>query len=1261
MRNDIVISGAKKDGGAAATEAANTLRSQQRAKVLMLVSEGEVGGLVNGLQSVFLDNVPVKNPDGTSNFADVKATWTYGTQGQPALDGFDAVANEVVVGQQVDHATGVVRTITDPNVDAVRITITVPQLTEQDPKSGSVGASSFVWAIEVQSQMNGYVRKYESTVSGKNTSPYARAVKLDLDGQAPWDIRVVRVSVDPPTTNIVNRFVWSSFTELQQVKLRYPNSALLGLEIGAHPFGRMPSVRLDWVGQLLPVPSNYNHLKRRYSGTWDGTFKMATTSNPAWLVHALVTHERYGLGDFVPVEFSNKWALYKIAQYCDEPVSNGRGGTEPRFSINCQIRDRQEAIIVLREVVASFRGLCFWGASGIEFAQDAPTDPTLIYTPANVVTGDFNYPDVSEKTRHSVFICMWADQSQFGAEVPEVLFDDELVARYGTREITMRGLGITSRSMAARVCRWARYAEAYENGLVMFTVGSDGQVVEPGRIFKIADPTQSGDQLGGRIHSATSTTVTLDRDVTLVAGETYTLSVLQPDFGDPSNLRLQTQQVVTEPGVVREITVALPFAAPPEVETVWLLESSAVVATTWRCLGVEEVEGANQYRVLGVRHDPRKFPYIEDGMALDTRPISRLTVRPKRPASVVASESAFVEGQSYRSRVTVSWPAPAAGLMYVVSWRVSNGPWTELPSTSSNTIDIDGVGAGVFVAEVRSVNMLGTRSPGTTSEPLVLRGAGRLAGTFRVVARGLRDTQGSAPAGLYGATGEQISSAQRGYTVDVIDRATRAVLSTTSFDLYGDPAQAALMAAHLGQIGSTRIVVVRTWDEPLANRLGGGLPDAMYRCGASRAVFGSPNFKYRSAYVLVAIGGCGEGNGFEAYNGTVDSDPSAWVDVGFMVTVDGQLLVTGTGTTPRSLQDYGYTGDVNATYGAVSSANLLSNSEFGGRSITPAAYVANGGCVVGFFGSELARFGAASSPWVPSFSDALVLNEVGRSNAPDNYIDVMLEGLATESRYLPVNAGQRVELSVWLQAHSCRARLVLSWINGAGVYLGASATDIVAPPYGPAASPTLDNSFARYTLIGDPPAGASQVQAVVRKQSTLAGEGNSYLFIYKPFLGYAGAEQVQASPYSPGQRLGSGIVSTEHLALGSVSTQLTGSSAGEIHATYADAAIAQAQLLTWVPSEDADVRVTFVCQAHRAGADGNGGTTQVALAVTGATVISGQPIIPGVGNQSFTTRYVLRVTKGVTVVLRAAPAVSTWMPCEIWASDFSVDALTLKR
>lgn len=994
----------------------DSLRSTQTVEIVDLWCEGEIQGLVNGLKSVYLDGVPIENADGSRNFEDVRFEHTKGTQGQGALAGFDSVQLEVGVGVVVTHATPVVRTITDAEVDTVRVTISLGQLTHQK-SNGDLKGSQFEYVIEVQSAGGGFVERVRDTVKGKRTNGYKRAKKIALTGAAPWDIRVRRISVDAPTLATQNAFAWESYTEVKSLRLRYPNSAVSGLRFSAQASNRVPGRAFDIMAMRVQVPTNYDPLTRVYTGTWDGTFKVAWTDSPAWIFRETATHPRWGLGRFVSAQMLNKWVLYRIAQYCDGLVSDGNGGVEPRFTCNLYLQTREQAIKVLQDLAAVFRGICYWAGGELQTVQDAPQDPVMLFTPANVEGGLFNYQSSSEVGRHSVFIVYYNDFAQLGKRVPEVYAPPELVARYGIRELELSPIGVSSRGQAARLARWAAYTEEMEGETVSFRVGAEGALAMPGQVFQIADPSESGERLGGRIHAASEIAVEIDAPVELASGEAYTLSVQVADPSDGAAYITEERAVTNAAGPATVLAVSPPFTSAPAAQGTWLLQSTEVAATTWRCLALAEVDGAeDKFEVLAVAHHPGKFDLIEADVQLQLRPISRVTLVPPVPGGPLSLiETPYLVGTIHRSRVSVGWVEPAAGLHYQVSWRQDDGPWQDLPMTSSNEAEVEGLPQGLLEVRVRSQNALGNGSgalsgsllvEGKTAAPSdvadlaadVVQGGVRLRWTvapdfdylsttltlthdgstlfegaadsflwawpplgtytvtavhwdtslnasaapasvtftvdesihqqwanvrgrpkmFKVLARGYSDTEAPGPAGLYDAeTGAGISgiATGRSYHLAVIDRITGSVIFSRRYDVYGVGAHggysAADLASDLNATDSSVIVVVWSGDEPQRYRLTSGLDAAMYRCGASRGVFGSPEFRSRSAYVLVGIGGCGEGNGAEFYNGQVDNDSNAWCGAAFYLQA-GELVVSGTAK-PRSLRDQGYVGSLDAT------------------------------------------------------------------------------------------------------------------------------------------------------------------------------------------------------------------------------------------------------------------------------------------------------------------------------------------------------------
>jgi predicted phage tail protein len=384
--------GGKGGGGSArvAQEAPDSLRSKAFARVVDLVCEGEIQGLANGLKSVYLDDTAIQNADGSYNFAGVTLETRNGTQQQSYIPGFSSVENEVAVGVECKFNQPVVRAITDPDVDAVRIKISFPALTYQDATNGDLNGTTVDFAIDVQSNGGGYSQVVADSVSGKTTTKYQRSYYIPLNGSAPWDVRLRRITEDSTKTNVQNKTFLESYTEVIESKLRYPNSALMALRVDASQFSSIPKRSYDLKLLRVRIPSNYYPETRSYSGVWDGTFKVAWTDNPAWCFYDLVTSTRYGLGNYIPEAQVDKWALYRVARYCDELVPNGLGSYEPRFTCNLYLQTREQAYKVVQDMASIFRGMAYWSGGAITVTQDAPQDAVYQFTAANVIDGELD-------------------------------------------------------------------------------------------------------------------------------------------------------------------------------------------------------------------------------------------------------------------------------------------------------------------------------------------------------------------------------------------------------------------------------------------------------------------------------------------------------------------------------------------------------------------------------------------------------------------------------------------------------------------------------------------------------------------------------------------------------------------------------------------------------------------------------------------------------------------------------------------------------
>ena len=748
MNNQLVIRGAKggKGGGGgtrAAVEAPDSLRSIQYARVLDLVSEGEIGGLVAGAQSVYLDNTPLQNPDETFNFSGVTLDSRTGTQAQDYLPGFPAAESENVVNVEVKNSAAVTRQISNANTNNVSVTLTFPQLTSQNTTTGDLNGTSVDVAIDLQASGGAFVEQIADTVSGKTTTRYQRSYEITLAGSAPWNIRVRRVTADSTSSALVNKSWWASYTEIIDSKLTYPNSAIIGLEIDASQFNNVPVRGYDLRGLLVQVPINYNPTTRIYTGVWNGTFQTAWSDNPAWCYYDMLTTGRYGLGDYIDPAAVDKWALYEIAQYCDEFIADGFGEVEPRFTCNLYLQTRQEAYKVLANMASIFRGMAFWSAGAVTATADMPADPVALYAAANVIDGQFSYSGSAKNTRHTVALVQWNDPEDAFKQKIEYVEDATGIARYGVNESQVVAFGCTSRGQAHRVGRWLLYSERLETETITFSVGLDGVLSPPGSIIQVQDQFRAGVRYGGRIVSATVSTVTLDQAVTLAAGRSYALSAVLPDGS------VQERPVINSKSTTATLGLANAFDQAPQVAALWVLRSDVLEATTWRVLALTETEKA-RYTITALAHNPDKFDAVENNLILEPTAITTLTSRPAAPINLAVTESLYEAGPGLvGNRVLLSWSGDTG--RYSVAYRATAGNWVTLADTVSQTIDIDGLAPGRYTFTVQQINALGLRSSAGTLDTAIygkLAAPADVSGFTVIKSSGLALAQWTLPADL---------------------------------------------------------------------------------------------------------------------------------------------------------------------------------------------------------------------------------------------------------------------------------------------------------------------------------------------------------------------------------------------------------------------------------------------------------------------------------------------------------------------------------
>jgi predicted phage tail protein len=721
MTNELTIAGhgggKKKGGGGAArpgVEAPNTLRSRQYAKVVDLLGEGPIDGLVGGAQGIFFDGSQVQNDDGTYNVRDAQITWVNGYQHQPRLPHFSNAEAESAVSVRLRHNQPVVRTITNNEVDQCRVTVSVPSLSRTDKTNGDVTGAQVVFLVEVQANGGGFQVITDHYITGKTNSRYQRSLVFRLPGTGPWDVRLTRLTEDSQVQELQNDLYWDSMTEIIETRLYYPNSALVGVTIDAEQFSSIPKRVYDVRGLLVRIPTNYDPIQRTYSGVWDGTFKFQWTNNPAWVFYDLVLNPRYGLGEFIAEHQVDKWSLYEIARYCDELVPDGRGGLEPRWTCNVVISSQQEAFDLLQSIASMFRGFSYWAGGSLVAVADMPKDPVGLYTNANVIDGLFTYQGSDIRARHSVALVSWNDPTNLGERRVAYVDDPEAVARFGVQKTDIIGVGCTSESQAHRIGRWALFTEQMESEVVTFKAGVASAWARPGDVVEIADRTISGDRMGGRVMNATQAVINIDHPVNFDPNRSYWLSCVVGEG------RVETRPVAVIGGETQQVIVSQPFSLAPVTDSVWVLTADDLHPTTWRVITVREEPGPI-YEITAVRHNPGKYAWVEYGVPLPELDYSAIEVYPPAPKDIKVQEELYLLSPVLVGvRITISWQSTAQ--RFEVGVRREGGA-LEVIETPDTSLTIS-TREGRHEISIRAINSIGRKGkPGTLVHSVI----GRLA------------------------------------------------------------------------------------------------------------------------------------------------------------------------------------------------------------------------------------------------------------------------------------------------------------------------------------------------------------------------------------------------------------------------------------------------------------------------------------------------------------------------------------------------------
>lgn len=715
MATDKVLKGRK--GGSSSsrtpTEQPDDLQSVAKAKILVALGEGEFAGQLTG-KDIYLDGTALENADGSQNFSGVTWEFRAGTQAQKYIQGIPGTENEISVGTEVSSATAWTRTFTNTQLSAVRLRLKWPSLFKQEDDGDLVGYS-VNYAIDLQTDGGTWQTVLNTSVTGKTTSGYERSHRIDLpQAGSTWTIRLRKITSDANSAKIGDTMMLQSFTEVIDAKLRYPNTALLYIEFDSSQFnGSIPQISCEPRGRVIRVPDTYDPETRTYSGTWTGAFKWAWTDNPAWIFYDLVVSDRFGLGHRLTAANIDKWTLYQVAQYCDQMVPDGKGGngTEPRYTCNVYIQDRNDAYTVLRDFAAIFRGMTYWGGDQIVALADMPRDVDYSYTRANVVGGRFTYSSSTTKSRYTTALVSWSDPGNAYADAMEPVFEQALVARYGFNQLEMTAIGCTRQSEANRKGRWGILTNNKDR-VVSFDVGLDGNIPQPGYIIAVADELLSGKVMGGRISAVNGRVIKLDRVADAAPGDRLILNL--PSGASQS----RTIQAVNG----ESVTVTTAYSETPQAEAVWVVESDELYAQQYRVVSVSDNDDGT-FSITGAWHDPDKYARIDTGAIIDQRPVSVIPPgNQSPPANIVISSFSVVQQNISVETMRVSWDQAQNAIAYEAQWRRNDGNWVNVPRTSTTSFDVPGIYAGRYLVRVRAINAAEISSGWGYSEEKTLTG-----------------------------------------------------------------------------------------------------------------------------------------------------------------------------------------------------------------------------------------------------------------------------------------------------------------------------------------------------------------------------------------------------------------------------------------------------------------------------------------------------------------------------------------------------------
>lgn len=687
----------------------DTVASISTAKLLYGLAEGEIYGLADGAKSIRLDGTPLVDDAGNPNFEGVTWDFRNGSNDQEYIKGFPDVSNETPINVELRSSQPWIKAFNDTQISAVRVRFKWNRLSETNGENGDVKGYKIDYAIDLQTDGGAYQTVLTTKIQDKTSAGYERTHRIDLPkAKTGWQLRVRRITPNSTSDLIQDTMMIDAVAEVIDVKLSYPNTALLGVQYNAELFSNIAKMSVRLKGKIIRVPDNYDPVARTYTGIWTGNFKDAYSDNPAWIFYDLCTQWRGGLGERLDATMIDRWSLYALGQYCDQPVSDGQGDLEPRFTCNVYLQKQEEAYTVLQNIAGIFRAMSFWTGEKIMLDADVPQDPIYTYSSANIVGGvaGIQYSGTRNRDRHTLAKVAWDNPNNDYQTEYEYIRDEKAMSKFGVKVLDLSAFGCTSQAQAQRAGLWALKTEQLETRQVTFSVGLDGAIPRVGNIISLSDEAFAGRANGGRVSAVSDAqyVITLDRDVTANVGDTLIVN-----GGSGKSERRNIKSIAG-----RKITVTAPFTSA-EREHVWAIETADLKLMRFRVMSITENDDAT-YAITAIQHEPQKYDAIDFGT--DVKPTEITIVNPDTvdaPASVtVASRHREVQGQTVTTLI-ISWSQVKGAVAYDVEWRKDDGTWVKVPRTGNVSVEIDGVYSGNYMARVRAISAFDVQSQPTTS------------------------------------------------------------------------------------------------------------------------------------------------------------------------------------------------------------------------------------------------------------------------------------------------------------------------------------------------------------------------------------------------------------------------------------------------------------------------------------------------------------------------------------------------------------------